>query len=199
MATTIRAFIAIELSGEEHRVLSELQHRLKATTPPRAVRWTAPENIHLTLHFLGDVAAGDVRKIGQTLSAAAAVYPPFSLSLGGLGCFPTMRRPRIVWLGVGGDVSILQELQQRLGQKLGEAINFRPDARPYSPHLTLGRVKDGLPQQELAQLGQALEQMEVTERLATLPVTEISLIKSELKSGGPVYTKLSGALLTSRR
>jgi len=188
--TTVRTFVAIELSDEARTVVTELQNRLKKIAPPNTVRWTAPENIHLTLHFLGDVAAADVEKIEAALKAAAATCPPFSLALAEIGCFPNLRRPRIIWTGAQGDKATLEALHRKLGQALAKTIDFKPDSRPYSPHLTLGRVKDRLPAKQLAHLGQALEREPAVGRLVELPVTEICLMKSELKPMGPVYTKL---------
>lgn len=194
--TTIRSFIAIELSDEARAALADLQNRLKRATLAQAVRWTAPESIHLTLHFLGDIAPDTVSQISSLLEQTAAACPPFTLTLGGLGCFPNTRRPRIVWIGVSGQTDILTRLHGELGQKL-KTLGFTLDTRPYSPHLTLGRVKDTIPQRQLAQLGQALEQVQPTVgQLAALPVSEINLMKSELKPAGAVYTRLALARLT---
>jgi 2'-5' RNA ligase len=194
--TTIRTFIAIELTEAAQAVLSNLENHLKTIAPPNTVRWTAPQNIHLTLHFLGDVAVEDVATINQVLETVALAASPFSLVLEGLGCFPNFQRPRIVWVGVGGAFKTLQLIQGRLGSALQEAIGFSPEARPYSPHLTIGRVKKGIQSAQLKQLGQALEREQAVGQLVSLPVTEISLIKSELKPTGPIYTRLSSGKLT---
>jgi 2'-5' RNA ligase len=194
MIQTIRAFIAIELSEEAQTALTNLQNRLKGVVPPQTVRWTAPESIHLTLHFLGNVAAHDIEKITEALRLAASACPPMSLTLGNLGCFPNTRRPRIVWTGVGGETQQLIKLHRELGDRLKGIGGFTPETRPYSAHLTIGRVKDNLPPSQLAQLGEAIErkQGQVGE-LADLWVTEISLMQSDLKPTGPVYTQLAGA------
>ncbi len=192
---TIRSFVAIELSDETRTALTHLQNQLKALAPPQTVRWIAPESLHLTLHFLGDVAADDIDKITQLLHEATSACSPFTLTLGNLGCFPNTRRPRIIWTGVLGETQVLQQLYQTLGEKL-KTIGFTAETRPYSPHLTLGRVKDYLPTRQLTQLGQALEQAQgQVGQLASLRVTEISLMKSELKSAGAVYTQLVRARL----
>jgi 2'-5' RNA ligase len=196
MNPTLRAFIALELSTETQTALAELQQRLKMVVPPQSVRWTAPENIHLTLHFLGDVTADEVSKISDLLRAAASTCSPFTLTLGGLGCFPNTRRPRIVWTGVSGQVEMLTKLHRKLGEGLKTEVGFTPEARPYAPHLTLGRVKDGLPQRQLSQLGQLLEQTQPQVRqVAALDVAEIYLMQSDLKPTGPVYTQLAAAVL----
>jgi 2'-5' RNA ligase len=170
---------------------------LKALVPPQSVRWTAPENIHLTLHFLGDVPADEVSKISSLLRTAATTCPPFTLTLSGLGSFPNTRRPRIVWTGVSGQMETLLKLHREVGERL-KTTGFTPEARPYSPHLTIGRVKDGLPQRLLSQLGQVLEQTQPqVGQLAALDVAEISLMQSDLKPAGPIYTQLAAAVLRS--
>jgi 2'-5' RNA ligase len=195
--TTIRSFIAVELSDEARTALADLQNRLKTIVPPHAVRWTAPASIHLTLHFLGDITPEDIARITDVLRISAGTCSAFNLSLGGLGCFPNTRRPRIIWAGVSGQIQVLTKLHQDLGEKL-KVIGYSPETRPYSPHLTLGRVKDGIPQRLISQLGQALEQAQgEIEHLAELPVTEISLMRSELNPAGAVYTQIASVALPS--
>ncbi len=190
---TLRVFIAIELSDESRVALTDLQNRLKTLTPPHTVRWTTPTSIHLTLHFLGDIPSSDVAKITELTRSAASSSSPFSLTLSGLDCFPNTRRPRILWVGITGQLDSLIGLHQALSEPL-KTLGFSLDARPYSPHLTLGRVKEGIPPRQLTQLGQALEQaQEQVGQLSTLPVREINLMQSELKTGGPVYTQLASA------
>jgi len=194
---TIRSFIAIELSDEARSVLADLQNRLKAVVPPKTVRWTAPQNIHLTLHFLGEVEVNEVEQVSRAVKTAASHCRPFSLTLTGLGCFPNTRRPRIVWVGVRGETELLVALHQNLGEEL-KVIDFKPEDRPYSPHLTIGRVKNGLPRRQLTQLGEVLDQeIRLIGELATLNVAELSLIKSELTPSGPVYTPLTRAAFQS--
>jgi 2'-5' RNA ligase len=190
--TTIRTFIAIELTEAARIALSALQSRLKPLMPRHAVRWTATQNIHLTLHFLGEVEETAIAKIHEAMAGSSAEYAPFSLSLMGLGCFPNTRRPRIVWVDLSGDTEPLVELQRHLGQMLNQATGFSPESRPYAPHLTIGRVKKGLPQRQLTPVGRVIEQEQTNVgQLATLKVTEIALIKSELTPTGPVYTPLA--------
>lgn len=196
MMTTVRSFIAIELSAEARAALADLQNRLKKVIPAQTVRWTDPESIHLTLHFLGDVTTETIPKITLLIEQAASTSQSLTLTLGGLGCFPNTRRPRIIWAGVSGQIDILVQLQHELGEKL-KTLGFTLDARPYSPHLTLGRVKDGLPARQLSLLGEAIEKVQgQVGQLATLNITELSLMKSELKPTGAVYTRLALAKLT---
>ena len=189
--TTIRSFIAIELSDEARSVLTDLQNRLKAVVPPKTVRWTAPDNIHLTLHFLGDVALNDVEQVGDIVRVVGSNCQPFTLTLTGLGCFPNSRRPRILWAGIGGKTKPLLALHRNLSEQLN-MIGFIPEARAYSPHLTIGRVRNGVPRRHLTQLGEMLDQEKlVIGELVALKVNQISLIKSELKPAGAVYTSLT--------
>lgn len=190
MTEPIRAFIAIELSDEARAAVAKLQNRLKTLVPAQTVRWTAPENIHLTLHFLGNIEAGQVDSVKQLLHQSGLACPAFSLSLSGLGCFPNTRRPRIVWTGVQGQTQLLGKLHRDLGERL-KVIGYTPEARPYAPHLTLGRVRDGLAAPQLTRLGQILErEQDKVGELAELRVVEIALMQSDLKPGGPVYTQL---------
>lgn len=196
--TALRTFIAIELTDEARQVITVLQNRLKANAPPHTVRWTAAQNIHLTLHFLGNVEADDIAKVNTALHSTVGGYPPVTLSLGQLGCFPNLRRPRIIWVGVWGNIKPLVELHGQLGQALKEAIGFTPETRPYAPHLTIGRVNQEAPLQRLRQFSQIMEREQAVAQLVDLPVTEISLIKSELYPAGPVYTVLSSERLGGR-
>jgi 2'-5' RNA ligase len=151
----------------------------------------APQNIHLTLHFLGEVETAALGQTGAIVESVAGAIPPFSLTLGGLGCFPNFWRPRVLWVGLPEAVAPLNLLHRRLGQRLQTEIGFSPENRPFAPHLTLGRVKNGLPARHLTQLGQLIEREQAQVAiLAQMPVTGVCLIKSELKPGGAVYTIL---------
>jgi 2'-5' RNA ligase len=190
--STIRCFIAIELSDEARTQLARLQNRLEDIFPTDVVRWTAPQNIHLTLHFLGEVPVDQLEPVKGAVLDVAATTPPFSLTLGHLGCFPNTRRPRIVWVDVSGETEILLRLQEELGTRLQKGIAFQPDTRPYSPHLTIGRIRKGVHQQRLRQLGQLLPQeIPKTRTLANVNVNAIAFIRSDLKPGGPLYTRLA--------
>ena len=190
--TTVRTFIAIELSTEVRAALADLQSKLKAVVPPNTVRWTAPQNIHLTLHFLGDVDRADIDTISTALAATTSGHQPFSLAIGRLGCFPNTRRPRILWVGILGNSVALSDLQHHMGEALQVAVDFSPERRPYAPHLTIGRVKGGLPSRHLKQLSQVIQEAQAgVSRLAVLEVAEVSLVRSELKPTGAVYTQLA--------
>ena len=194
---TIRAFIAIELSSAVRQAVRDFQNRLKTLTPPRSVRWTVPENIHLTLHFLGDIDETQVKPVAAEIGATAGQHPSFELLLGGLGCFPNVRRPRVLWIGLLERNQVLTDLQLELGESLRRAVGFTPDARPYAPHLTLGRVKKGISARHLKQLSQVIQnEQQRSGQLIRLETTEVALIKSDLRPDGPVYTRLAAEQLT---
>jgi 2'-5' RNA ligase len=194
--TNIRAFIAIDLSAQARTQLAQLQDDLKAVVPRHTVRWTAPDNIHLTLHFLGNLSPQEIKNVSAVIDEAASNQPGFSLTLARLGCFPNSSRPRILWVGILGDTNALTTLQGDLGERLRGAIDFTPDSRSYSPHLTIGRVRNGVPSRRVKQLSQIIqtEQPQVG-HLTTLDVTEISLMESNLKPSGVVYTQLKRSQL----
>lgn len=187
---TIRTFIAIELSSPVQGELANLQNRLKTVLPPRTVRWVPVGNIHLTLHFLGDIPVSQTDRVINLLQTATAQIKPFSLQLTGLGCFPNLHRPRVIWTGVQGQTAPLNKLYQTLGKSL-KAIDFSPDNRPYSPHLTIGRVNKQLPTRQSRQLAEALQKIQPEiGNVDTTHVTAISLMQSQLKPTGAVYTCL---------
>jgi 2'-5' RNA ligase len=194
--STIRSFIAAQLSDHARTELSRLQEHLKALIPHNTVRWTVPKNIHLTLHFLGDLPEDRLPDVSRSLHGVATSHRPFFLHLSNLGCFPNPRRPRIVWVGLSGETDLLVAIQRDLGELLNKAIGFEPESRPYSPHLTIGRVKKGIPQKGLRDLGQALEkEMPRVGEVAPLPVDAIHLIRSDLRPDGPVYSTLASGKL----
>lgn len=187
--TSIRAFIALELPAAVTAELTAWQTRLKKLLPSRLVRWTRPENSHLTLVFLGDgVQPAQVEEVKSVLDRVATAVPPFSLQLAQLDAFPKRRRPRVLWLGLDGEVDSLQRLKTQLDQQL-TPLGWPPEARRYTPHLTLGRVNQpgrfsgaGLPWEES---GEPL----------SWPVTRLALYHSQLTPQGARYTVLHAASL----
>jgi 2'-5' RNA ligase len=192
----VRCFIAVELPDEARKELIRLQDRLREISPTNTVRWTTPQNIHLTLHFLGDLPVDRLEEVSCTVRDVAAASPAFFLRLSDLGCFPNTRRPRVVWVSVSGEIERLRTLQRELGSQLMNRVHFQPDPRPYSPHLTIGRVKKGIPEQRLRQLGQHIEQeIQKVGELAMLPVERIHFIQSDLRPTGPIYTQIAYGIL----
>jgi 2'-5' RNA ligase len=185
----IRSFVAIELPDEVRTALADLQAKLKAQTPPNVVRWARPESIHLTLQFLGDVAPGQVESIGHALQEIGAGQAPFTFQLRDLGVFPNPRRVRVVWVGVEESSGELTSLQKQINQALSP-LGFEPEKRPFSPHITLGRADRRAGQRDLAQVGEQIVSSQVG-TVGQVRVDHITLMKSDLKPGGAVYTPLA--------
>lgn len=185
--SSIRAFIAISLPADVQQLLGAVSQELATRVPGRAVAWVRPENIHLTLRFLGDTPLARLDRLTSLLDAVAARHRPFNLALGRLGVFPNERRPRVIWVGLTGDPPTAA-LQKDLDAAL-LPLGWQQDGKPFSPHLTLGRVKGSHDQIRLP-WGKAVVPTSFT-------VDRLHLIESELRPQGPLYTVRHSALLAA--
>ncbi len=197
MPEMLRLFVALELPRPVLEALETLQARLQADAAARAVRWVRPAGIHLTLKFLGEIPASRQADLIRAVEAAADGHAPLALQAAGLGCFPNAGRPRVVWAGLAGDLAGLEALQRGVERALGP-LGFPPEKRPFSPHLTLGRVRREAGPAEARALG-ALVMHHAAELgespLARWTAAEVSLVRSELERSGARYTTLSEAPL----
>lgn len=188
----IRAFIAVELSEQVKQALTKLQGRLKSDS--RApVKWTDPEGTHLTLQFLGNIDAAMTGQIAAAMEAASRGIHPFRLTVSGLGVFPGPARVRVVWVGLKGDVEILEQLQQRIEVALSP-LGFKPEARPFTPHLTLGRVREEARPDERQDLGKLIAGTKDSID-SPLEVRAVHLFRSQLRPTGPIYTRIASVEL----
>lgn len=188
MTRTWRLFIAAELSEDVRNALNDVLYDLKQTIPERAIRPVRPAGIHLTLKFLGDVLINSVDTLKTTLYTLTNKHTAFELTAHGAGCFPNTRRPRVVWAGIGGNIQALRHLQHDVMQACTQ-LGFEPEDRPYSPHLTLARTQRNASSAEIKTIGQVVDATQIGE-IARWQVSSFSLIRSELKPGGAVYTTL---------
>lgn len=186
---TIRTFIAIELTDALQRALADAQTKFQRDRAARAVRWVAPENIHITLKFLGDVDAAQMPALQRAIADACAGFAPFALTIGGAGAFPNTRRPNVVWIGARGQIEIAARLAQQIDDAC-VALGFAREARLFTPHLTLGRVQRDASPNERQQIGALIERTQIGD-LGNLRVERVSIMKSELKPGGSVYSRLA--------
>jgi 2'-5' RNA ligase len=187
MSTTVlRLFIALELPATQSEQLAAVQSQLKATQ--HGVKWVEPRGMHLTMQFLGDTPLARVGDLRAALSRAVHGVTPFKLYVEGLGGFPDLKRPRVIWAGLGGDLDALFRLNRQLLNETG-ALGFEGDGKLIQPHLTLGRVREGADRNALLHLGQAVS---ATSLPAGEPwkVESLHLIKSELRPSGPIYSHL---------
>lgn len=188
----IRAFIAINLSEEIHHGLEQVLQDLKSRLPGNAVRWVHAGNIHLTIKFLGDVSLASLEILTTMLQTEAVRHPPFEFSVGGLGAFPSPRRPRVVWVGVEAPLELVG-LQRGVEAEMAR-LGYAPEERPFSPHLTIGRVTRNAGPDELRLLSSVLETYKVG-FLGVTRVQAIHLYRSDLQPSGAVYTRLHSAAL----
>lgn len=189
----IRTFIGVDVGDGIRRAAEGLQRQLARTGT--AVNWSAPAGFHITLQYLGDVDDRDLPGVCRAVSEAAGGEPPFRLSVMGLGAFPTPRRPKILWVGLGEGENELRRLFAALEQPLTALGVYRKEDRPYAPHLTLGRAKD-----EAA--GQALVPELVKHQSwegGETEVTEVLVYSSELRRDGPQYAVIGRGRLKGRR
>jgi len=194
----MRAFIAVKLDERIHRRLELLQEELRGAMPARVVRWVEPDNIHLTLKFLGDTPAARLPDITRALEGVAAGVKPFAFDLAGLGCFPNTRRPNVVWVGIQEPAGRLAALQERIEEAL-EPLGFAREGRGFSPHLTLGRVRrEGRPA-DIAEVGLAVEKRrDKVKNVGRQEVAGVTLFQSDLRPEGPIYTALAEIALGGR-
>ncbi|NOY70306.1 MAG: RNA 2',3'-cyclic phosphodiesterase [Deltaproteobacteria bacterium] len=179
----LRAFVAIKLPIHIIEELARLKKKL--VDYGIAARWVRPENIHLTLRFLGDIPADSVAPVLTRMKIAADGIKPINLSVCGMGVFPNIKRAQVIWVGLGDESGLLADLNRRLESEL-DKIGFAPEKRRFAPHLTLGRIKKPVSPEALAD---ALGEKAV---FSPVPFTAqlIYLIESRLTKNGPIYTDL---------
>lgn len=187
-----RLFMAIELTDKARSRFVLVQDELREKLPPGALRWVRPENLHLTLHFIGGVDSASIPPLREALQAGAGERGPFELRARGTGCFPDHRRPRVIWAGFESSPEA-KELHRSLGRQL-VSRGFEPETRPYTPHLTLAYLKKRLPAELPGQTGTLLKETD-PEPIANFPVDKIALLESVLTPSGPVYSRLTAASL----
>jgi 2'-5' RNA ligase len=187
MATedTFRTFLAIDPPEAVRREIGRIQEQLKRTIQGM-IRWVRPGGIHLTLKFFGDITGVDITRISDAVKPEAAMAAPLELQVKTIGAFPDLNRPRVIWLGMAGDVDRLLALQNALDRRF-VALGFPKEDRPFRAHLTLGRIKTP---KGLSGLAQAVEQGAATEA-GSFQAAGLILFKSDLKPAGAVYTKLA--------
>lgn len=179
----MRSFIAIELPEKVKSALTELQRELKQCKAD--IRWVKPDNIHLTLKFLGDTDEKSLDSIVEELKAACSGYKRFDLETRGVGVFPDMRAPRVLWVGISDNDS-LTGLQKSIEDGLAK-LGFTTEKRRFRPHLTIGRFRSFSGKEGLYDKIEGYKNLS----LGLIEVKSIFLIKSELTPSGAEYTKIA--------
>lgn len=188
MRDDIRAFLAIQLSDDVMTALSHLADQL-AQARVRGLKPVRPENMHLTLKFFGNVNARQVDSIVDIVTHTVKSVRPFMLKLGNVGAYPNNKSPRVLWVGLDGDVAPLQDIHHRIEAAL-EQIAIKPDSRDFSPHLTVARIRDRASYTERRRAAEVLFSAEFRSGLS-VPVDRFSLMRSVLQPEGPQYTSLA--------
>ena len=188
----IRAFIAIELPEQLKQSVARLQQQLQAGS--RApVKWVEPENIHLTLKFLGNIKAAITGDIIRAMEGAACGTSSIRLGVEGLGAFPSSQRVQIIWVGLTGELEKLGELQRCIDMALA-SLGFTGEKRPFSPHLTIARLRDRATPADRRTIAQLIK---ATGFLSGLDfhAGSVHLMRSQLTREGPVYSRLGSVRL----
>lgn len=188
MPETLRTFISIELPETAISFSQKIQKAIRSYR--FKIRWVKPENMHLTLKFLGDTKREDIEKIVNRMFDVSKDYGPMQFFVKGLGVFPGVKNPRVVWCGLKGDTASLIQFQGHLDDTLID-MGFSKEKRPFKGHLTLGRVKGTVSPEKM------IDAMKEISDLESMPfkVDTITLFSSDLRPSGPVYSRLKSISL----
>lgn len=184
----IRSFVAIELPEEAKRGLARLRRELERDEH-RFVKWVDPEGIHLTLKFLGNVPSKRLAEITEAIAKATQGVWLFHLEIHGIGAFPSRKQPRVLWVGIGGEVDKLTRLQQSIDSALA-ALGFAKEERHFVPHLTLARVREGASPADRKGFGELLSST-ILEEKYPIEVEAVRLMRSQLTPAGAIYSCIS--------
>ena len=190
----LRVFVAVPVGNALLQGILALQHRIATSLGGTNVRWTKPEQLHLTLRFLGNVTEHQVGDLSAALGRACSGQVAFDIVVEGLGCFPSPQQPRIVWVGITEGAVALSQLAERVRTETA-TFGDSTETKPLVPHLTIGRSKAvGAPSRRL---GELIEKASPG-RIGTVKVSEVLLMRSELAHEGSCYTIIGREVLADR-
>lgn len=183
----IRVFIAVDLPPAIQESVEKQTAPLRRTLGDDLIRWVPAQNMHLTLKFIGNIAASHLDFLKQMLTQSVNSQRQFDLQIGGIGSFPNLKRPRVLWVGIHApaDLTSLQKNVEAGAVRLG----YEKEERGFSPHLTLGRVRQNVSAADLERIRSALENTQIG-RIGTATIEAVHLYKSDLHTDGSIYTKL---------
>jgi RNA 2',3'-cyclic 3'-phosphodiesterase len=190
--SVIRAFIAIDLSSDIRRRLEGVSNQLKDRLVDIPVRWVPVENIHLTLMFLGDVSINNLEMLKKILQKEVSSHHAFEFSVGGIGAFPNTRHPRVLWVGVEAPAE-LNNIQRGIESSVSR-LGYAREDRPFSAHLTLGRVSRNATSKDTHLICEVLESTKIG-FLGVANVNSVCLMRSDLRPSGAIYTRIFEASL----
>jgi RNA 2',3'-cyclic 3'-phosphodiesterase len=190
----LRSFLALEIPAEVQGALADNIAPLQKALPKPLVRWVPSNNVHLTIKFLGDVSSASLRQLAEALKKEVAACEPFTLSVGGIGAFPNPRRPRVLWVGLDAPPALMLFLHTV--ETISLRLDYPAEDRPFSPHLTIGRVGQNITQTDLERIRTALEATRIG-AIGTVHVDALQVFRSDLQPAGSVYTRLYSLPLLS--
>lgn len=182
----MRTFIAISLPKEIKELLSRLQEKLKASQAD--VKWVSPENIHLTLKFLGEIDDKELNKVSGILEDITKDKNSFYMRIASVGAFPKTNSPRVIWVGIDKGDEETKEIARELEEKI-TPLGIPKEDRPFTSHLTIGRTKSSLNRESLVQLLKSTAR-DFGSHPLEFPVTKLTLFQSILTPKGPIYERL---------
>jgi RNA 2',3'-cyclic 3'-phosphodiesterase len=188
----IRAFIAVELPEELKKELAELETQLKKNSPS-VVKWVDPNSIHVTLKFLGEVSEESIDELMLAIEESTQGISPFKLEVSEVGAFPNLDRVQVVWVGMKGELAKVSQLQKRIESNT-EQLGFPRESRAFTPHLTLGRVRNEAKPNDRQRIGKLLTGTTFN-ALHKVDVNGINLMKSQLTNTGAIYTCIGSVKL----
>jgi len=183
----VRIFIAVSLPEEIHKNLSMISDQLKRSIGNGVVRWVKPANIHLTLRFLGEIPAGDIAQLKTSLEEPVAQHEVFPMLVQQVGVFPNIHKPRVIWAGLKESNALLA-LYNTVETVMRE-LGYDSEERPFSAHLTLGRISQTASLQQTIHCGEVVSKCAVGE-LGSFIVKSVDIYRSELTASGSIYTRL---------
>ena len=189
---TLRTFIAVDFPIEIKAKIEEITTYFKTQLPSKVIKWVDANNIHLTLKFMGETPANQLEPIKRAMQQVVTTFPIFDVAIENLGMYPNAKKPRVVWLGISGEKNLIS-LHKQIDQALKE-IGIQPERRPFSPHLTVGRVRRSADPESVIIVGKTLSEFKVS-TLGRVTINEVVYYQSELTPQGPNYTILQSTPL----
>lgn len=191
-ASSLRLFIAVELSDAARNAVSGVIDRV-VESGVKNLRPVRAETMHLTLKFLGDVPSGRIEDLVEAIRAVALTDTSFALTLSGAGVFPSPARTRVLWLGIGGDTTALGELHLGIEDAVA-SLGFARDRKPFSPHLTVARLRDRASRADRSFAAEALASVPHPDGVE-IPVRSVSVMRSILDRRGATHHRIASLSL----
>ena len=177
----MRIFLAVDIDRKVKNGIISMIEYFKGSN--RALKWVKPENIHITIYFFGEVAEKDCILLQQLLTKALMAIHPFSVSVKGVSGFPSLARPRVLWVGIDNPTKELETIYSLVGKHLQEStVGISQDTKSYTPHVTIARIKGPFDRDELRKLESYREQ-----EFGNFQVNQVLLYQSILQRAGPLY------------